>query len=444
MFELLENKLSNVFKTLKGHGKIREGNIQDALLEVKKSLLEADVHYRVVQSIVDQVKNKVLGDNVLEGVDPSDQFIKAVHDELVRVLGENSASMPRPKNGPLKILLMGLQGSGKTTTAAKLALYFKNKEMKIPLLVPCDLQRLAAVTQLKTLASTQGLKVYESDQSTALGVVKACQASIEQREVNAQVVIYDTAGRLAIDDDLVKELVDVQRAVDPDLTLYVLDAMAGQSALGVAQDFSKHVKIDGVIATKTDGDARGGAILSLQSFLKAPVYFLGVSEKMDGLDVFHPTRMASRILGMGDIVSLVEKAKEVFDQKNATEMAKKMIKNQFTIEDFMTQMEQISKMGSMEDLIKYLPGATGLKQALAGGLPESEMNRTQAIVRSMTIRERRNYKIIDGSRRLRIANGSGTSVMEVNRFLKQFIQTQKMMGQMGKPGFLKGGFPRFF
>lgn len=448
MFDNLQDRIARTIKNLRGHGKLTEENISEAIEEVRESLLEADVQYRVVQSVIDSIKTKVLGEEVILGVDPDQQFIKLLADELNRILGGEDPKGARHLSElptPARILMVGLQGSGKTTTTAKLAKYFRDEKKRMPFLIPADTSRPAARDQLEILAKQNGFKVYESREGNAVDVCKKAMNMVTQREVAADTMIFDTAGRLAIDESLMDELQKVKDVVKPHLVLYVLDSMAGQDAVNTAQTFQEKIGFDGVVLTKMDGDARGGSALSVKIVTGKPIYFMGVSEKVEGLEAFHPERLTSRLLGMGDVLSLVEKAQKVVDEKQAMELAKKLRKNQFTIEDFAQQIQSLQKMGSMTDLIGMLPGAGQLKKAMAqaGGLPEKEMKKTQAIIQSMTAQERRNHQIINGSRRLRIAKGSGTSVNDVNRFLKQFMQTRTMMTQfnkLGAKGLKRSGF----
>lgn len=446
MFENLQDRIARTIKNLRGHGKLTEANISQAIEDIRSSLLEADVQYRVVQSVIDSIKQKVLGEEVILGVNPDQQFIKLLSDELYRILGGDDSNSNRhlwelPK--PTRILMVGLQGSGKTTTTAKLAKYFRDEIKRMPFLVPADTSRPAAREQLEILSKQNGFKVFESREGNAVEVCKKAMDMVHQREVAADTMIFDTAGRLAIDETLMDELKQVRQIVQPHLVLYVLDSMAGQDAVNTAQIFEEKIGFDGVVLTKMDGDARGGSALSVKVVTGKPIYFMGVSEKVDGIEPFHPERLASRILGMGDVLSLVERAQKVVDEKKAMEMAQKLRKNQFTIEDFGEQLQSIQKMGSMADLIGMIPGAGQIKKAMAGGLPEKEIKKTQAIIASMTPKERRNHQILNGSRRLRIAKGSGTSVNDVNRFLKQFMQTKTMMAQfnkLGAKGFKRNGF----
>lgn len=441
MFDNLQDRIARTIKNLRGHGKLTEDNISEAIEDVRSSLLEADVQYRVVQSVVDSIKTKVLGEEVILGVDPDQQFIKSLADELNRILGGEAVALNLPT--PVRILMVGLQGSGKTTTAAKLAKYFRDEKKRMPFLIPADTSRPAAREQLEILAKQNGFKVFESREGNAVDVCKKAMNMVAQREVAADTLIFDTAGRLAIDESLMDELKKVRDIVQPHVVLYVLDSMAGQDAVNTAQVFEEKIGFDGVILTKMDGDARGGSALSVKVVTGKPIFFMGVSEKVDGLEPFYPDRLTSRLLGMGDVLSLVERAQKVVDEKQAKELAQKLKKNQFTIEDFGEQLQSLQKMGSMTDLIGMLPGAGQIKKMMAGGLPEKEIKKTQAIINSMTPQERRNHQVLNGSRRLRIAKGSGTTVNDVNRFLKQFLQTRTMMSQfnkLGPKGLKRGGF----
>lgn len=442
MFEQLSDKFSRTLKNLTGKGKITESNIAQAIDDVKMAMLAADVSYPVVQSMVDSIKAKAIGIEVATGVSPEQQFIKILHDEVIRLLGDGTVPIPQAKKPPTIIMLMGLQGTGKTTTAAKLAMHLRDEHQKMPLLVPADLSRPAAVEQLKSLGAEHGLKVFESDKTDPIEVCNQAVEKVKSMEVAADTIILDTAGRLSIDEALMQELSTIEEKVHPDWVLYALDAMAGQDAVSVAKDFHDHVAFDAVIVTKMDGDARGGASLSVLHQTGKPIAFVGMGEKIDALEKVHPDRLASRILGMGDIVTLVEKAQKAMDEKKAMELSKKLRKNKFDLEDFQEQLESMQKMGSMQDLVGFLPGGNKLKSAMAGGLPEKEMAKIQAIIRSMTPLERRNPKVLNGSRRLRIANGSGVTVADVNRMLKQFMQAKTMMtrlSKMGMKGLRRGG-----
>ncbi len=434
MFERLSDRISHTLRNLRGIGKIRESNIAEALSEVKASLLEADVQYKVVQSFVDSVRQKALGQEVLGSVEPGQQFVKILYDELLRILGGKSVEIPKVSGKPLKILLMGLQGSGKTTTAAKLAKFLRDDRRERPFLIPTDTVRPAAREQLEQLGAENSLPVFLSRDTDPVSICEAAIKAVECREVAANCLIFDTQGRLAVDKSLIGELKALREAVQPDLVFYVLDSMTGQDAVRSAEVFTQKIGFDGMIVTKLDGDARGGAALSVCVTTGKPIYFVGIGEKLEALERLHPDRLASRILGMGDIVTLVERAEKVVDLKAARELSKKIQKNQFTIEDFAEQIQAVKKMGSFEDLIGFLPGGQQMKKDLQGGIPENELKKTDAIIKSMTQQERRNFQIIDGNRRKRIANGSGTTVTDVNRFLKQFVQARSMLSRLGKVG----------
>ncbi|MCB0308961.1 MAG: signal recognition particle protein [Bdellovibrionales bacterium] len=443
MFSDLQERLSKTVKNLKGLGKIREENIAQAIDEVKENLLASDVQYRVVQSFVDSVKEKALGLDVSTNVDPGQQFVKILFDQLREMLGENAAEIPPVHGRPLKVLMMGLQGSGKTTSSAKLAYMFKHELGRHPLLVAADTARPGAREQLQKLAEKDALKFYTHEGDDSRLICKNALSKVEGRELLGDVLIFDTAGRLAIDELLMKELQQLKDAVKPDLSLYVLDSMAGQSAANVALEFFNKVGFDGLVLTKTDSDTRGGAALSVYWTTKKPIYFVGTGEKLSDFEKLYPERLASRILDMGDVVSLVEQAQKVFDEKQASKMASKMKKNAFTVEDFAEQMNMIKKLGSMDKILGMLPGGAKIQKAIPAGVPEKEMVKIDAIIKSMTPRERRNIQIIDGSRRRRIANGSGTTVTDVNRFLKQFVEAKKMASQLGNMGLgalMKGSF----
>jgi signal recognition particle subunit SRP54 len=443
MFDRLTEKVSRTVKNLRGQGKITEENIEGAIEEVRLSLLEADVQYRVVQSIIDSIRKEALGEEVLLGVSPDQQFIKILHDSLIRMLGEQEVEVPKPASKPLKILVMGLQGTGKTTTCGKLAKYFRDELGKMPLLIPADTSRPAAREQLESIGKEHGLKVFESRENDPVQVVQTALSQVKGQEIAADTVIVDTAGRLAIDENLMDELARIKETVQPDWILYALDAMAGQDAVTVAQTFHEHVPFDNVILTKMDGDARGGSALSVLYTTGASIAFLGVGEKIDEFERLYPSRLASRILGMGDVVTLVEKVQKVVDEKRAAELSRKLAKNQFTLEDFEEQLQSVQKMGSMESIVGLLPGGAQMKKMMAGGLPEKEMSKTQAIIRSMTPQERRNPKLLNGSRRKRIAEGAGVSVAEVNRMLKQFLQAKTMMSRFQKLGGKKAAASMF-
>ncbi|HEY2987049.1 MAG TPA: signal recognition particle protein [Candidatus Binatia bacterium] len=440
MFESLTDKLELTFKKLRGQGKIRENNIDDALRDVRLALLEADVHFKVVKTFLDAIKSKALGQDVLNSLSPEQQFIKIVHEELTRLLGGERVELDLKGTPPQIVMLVGLQGSGKTTTAAKLALHLAREKKRKPYLVPADIYRPAAIEQLKSLGRNLDLAVHDSqpDQS-ALAI---CAAALEQAKRQFyDVMIIDTAGRLHIDDELMEELKGIERAVHPHHTLLVADAMTGQDAVNQAEGFSRHIDMTGLILTKTDGDARGGAALSMREIVGKPILFCGVGEKSEALEIFYPERLATRILGMGDVLSLVEKAQQVYETKEIERLQKQAKKNQFSLEDFQTQLRQIKKMGSIGELLDMVPGARKLSQSVDMGQAEKELKRVDAIINSMTLEERRNPAILNGSRRRRIAQGSGTTVTDVNRLIKQFLEMKKMMQRMSRGG-MRGLFNR--
>jgi signal recognition particle subunit SRP54 len=446
IFDSLSDKLLGSLKKLRGQNRITEDNIQDAIKEIRLSLLEADVNFKVVKNFIDRVKEKALGQEVMSNqVTAGQQFVKIVHDELVNVLGgETEELIVRGKPGV--IFLVGLQGSGKTTTAAKLAKHIRAKYAKRPGLVPADVYRPAAIDQLKTLAKQNDIHVFDSKPTQKPEEILE-QAKKWAEENMIDVVLVDTAGRLQIDEDLMSELGRLKQSWDPKEILLVADAMLGQQSVNVAEGFHNRLGLTGLVLTKVDGDARGGAALSIRQATGVPIKFLGVGEKSDALEVFHPDRLASRILDMGDVLSLVEKAQEVIDEKSARESAKKIAKNQFTVEDFLEQMQMMKKMGGFESLLGMLPGMGQVMKQVKDMAPhDKELKKIEAIIRSMTKTERRDHRILNGNRRLRIANGSGTQVSDVNKFIKQFEQSQKMMSQlmkMGLGGGGRGGFPGF-
>jgi len=442
MFDSLSNRLGDVFGKLRSKGRLTEDDVNAALREVRLALLEADVNLNVVKSFIGRVRARAVGAEVTKSLTPGQQVIKIVHEELIVTLGEEAAPLIRPAAPPLIILMAGLQGSGKTTTAAKLAKHLKGKG-KRPMLVAADLQRPAAIDQLEQLGRQIGVPVYADRASTAPKVVKAALKA--SRDESANVIIIDTAGRIQIDTDLMKELAAVKKVSNPDETLLVVDAMTGQEAVNVATGFAEYTDITGLIMTKIDGDARGGAAISAREVTGVPIKFVGTGETIDGLDVFHPDRMASRILGMGDVMSLIEKAEQNFDEAEAERAAKKMLDASFDLEDFLEQFQQIKKMGPLQQLVGMLPGAGSALRDVQ--VDESHLARVEAIIRSMTPGERRNPKTITGSRKRRIAAGSGTRPQDVNGVLKQFSQAQKMMKAMagGKspiPGLNMPGMPR--
>ncbi|NLZ16428.1 MAG: signal recognition particle protein [Desulfobulbaceae bacterium] len=437
MFENLTDRLESVFKKLRGHGTLTEENIQEAMREVRTALLEADVNLGVVREFVAAVTEKAVGQEVLSSLSPGQQVIKIVHDELVSLLGTEAQPLKLDGPHPAAIMLAGLQGSGKTTTAAKLAKQLKAKG-RHPLLVPADVYRPAAIEQLHVLGAQIDVPVYPSE-ATQSPVDIARQAMSSARQQGQDTVIIDTAGRLHVDEVLMAELQAISQTVQLAEVLFVADAMTGQDAVTVASAFNAQLPITGVILTKMEGDARGGAALSVKKVTGKPIKFVGMGESVDALEIFHPDRTASRILGMGDVLSLIERAEAVVDQKNAEKLAKKIQKNTFTLEDFLDQIQQIKKMGSLEQIMDMIPGINKLKQVQDAPKPnEKELGRTEAIIRSMTIKERRNHRIIDASRRQRIAKGAGTSVTEVNRVLKSYAMMLKMMKQMKGKGILAG------
>ena len=434
MFENLSDKLELIFKKLRGQGVMTEENIKEALREVRLVLLEADVNFKVVKEFVEKVRLRAVGIEVLQSLSPGQQVIKIVNDELVAMMGGGEDnSLDLAAKPPVAIMLVGLQGSGKTTTCGKLARYLKG-ERRRPLMVPADVYRPAAIEQLKTLGRQLSLEVFPSraDQDP----VDICSEAMKYAGLSGlDTVIIDTAGRLQIDDYLMNELVRIKEAVQPREILFVADAMTGQEAVNVATGFNDRLDITGVVLTKLDGDARGGAALSIKAVTGKPVKFVGMGEKLDALDVFHADRLVSRILGMGDVLTLVEKAHSVYDANEAERLGKKLKKSQFDLEDFKSQLQQLKKMGSIESLMGMIPGMGKLMKQMDGAQPpEKEMKRIEAIIDSMTRVERTNHTIINGSRRLRIAKGSGTSVQEVNQLLKRFVEAQKMMKQLQKLG----------
>ncbi len=438
MFENLTDRLEGVFKKLRGHGKLTEENIQEAMREVRTALLEADVNFQVVKEFIAAVTEKAVGREVLASLSPGQQVIKVVHDELVALLGSETATLRLDGRQPVTIMLAGLQGSGKTTTAAKLARQLKAKGRR-PFLVPADVYRPAAIEQLHVLGEQVGVPVFAS--STEQNPVDIARRAVAEAELEQyDTVIIDTAGRLHVDEALMTELREISSAVALTEVLFVADAMTGQDAVTVAARFNRDLEITGVILTKMEGDARGGAALSVKKVTGKPIKFVGVGESLDALEVFHPDRAASRILGMGDVLSLIEKAEAVVDQKKARKLARKIQKNAFTLEDFLDQIQQIKKMGNLEQLMDMIPGISKLKQLKDAPRPdEKELVKTEAIIRSMTRKERMNHRIINASRRQRIARGSGTSVAEVNRVLKSYTMMLKMMKKFKGKSVMRGG-----
>jgi len=424
MLENLTDKLGSALRNLRGVGKLTEDNMAAALKEVRQALLSADVHFKVAREFVANVQQQCAGQEVLKSVTPGQQVIKIIHDELVRLLGEGATELEDKK--PLRIMMVGLHGSGKTTSSGKLARYLAKKRDYRPALIACDVYRPAAIDQLEILAKNEGCTFYGDRQEK--NVIKIGQRGLAAaKEANANLIIFDTAGRLQIDSDLIGEIQRLKDAVQPDEILLVADAALGQEAVNVAKHFHEAVDCTGIILTKLDGDARGGAALSMKTITDVPIKFMGLGEKVDEFEVFHPDRMASRILGMGDVVSLVEKAQENIDQDEAERMAEKMRKAEFNLEDFLKQMQQVKKMGSLGSIMGMMPGMSGVQ---IGDEEEKKMARTEAIILSMTVQERRTPRLLKGSRLKRIANGSGTALRDVNALLKQFNQMQKMMKMM--------------
>ena len=428
-FEGLSEKLGKIFKNLKGYGKLNEKIVNEAMREVKMALLEADVSYKVVKKFVADVSEKAVGAEVMESLTPAQQVIDIVHAELCNLMGNTNARIDFPSKPPCVIMMCGLQGAGKTTHSAKLAKYLKEQNRR-PMLVACDIYRPAAIDQLKVVGEKAGVKVFEMGQENP---VKIAKESIKYAKDNGHdVVILDTAGRLHIDEQLMEELENIKTETSPNEILLVVDSMTGQDAVNVAKSFNEKLDITGVILTKLDGDTRGGAALSVLAVTGKPIKFAGIGEKIEDLEVFHPDRMANRILGMGDVLSLIEKAKETFDEKEADKLAKKLQSNKFDMNDLLSQFEQIEKMGSMSSLINMIPGLSG--KVKEEDIDERRMPRTKAIILSMTKREREKPSIIDAKRKRRIAAGSGTRVEDVNNLLKQFDMMQKMMKQMNGKG----------
>lgn len=440
MFENLSDRLDRSFKLLKGEGKITEINVAETLKEVRRALLEADVNFKTAKQFTETVKEKALGQDVLTAVKPQQLMVKIVRDELAELMGGDTVDI-NIKGTPAIILMSGLQGSGKTTFSGKLANLLKTKKGKNPLLVAGDVYRPAAIEQLKILGEQIGVPVYWEEGNK--NPVQIAQNAIKQaKDNNHDLVIVDTAGRLAVDEEMMKEIKAVKDAIKPDEILFVVDSMTGQDAVNTAKEFNDRLNFDGVVLTKLDGDTRGGAALSIRSVVNKPIKFVGTGEKMEALDVFHPSRMADRILGMGDIVSLVERAQEQYDEEEARKLQKKIAKNQFDFNDFISQIQQIKKMGNLKDLASMIPGVGKAMKDI--DIDDDAFKSIEAIIYSMTPKERTNPEILNGSRRERIAKGSGTSIVEVNRLIKQFDQTRKMMKMMTqmKGGKLMGKMPQ--
>ena len=455
MFENLSDRLERSFKILKGEGKITEINVAETLKDVRRALLDADVNYKVAKQFTDTVKQKALGQNVLTAVKPSQLMVKIVHDELAELMGGTASELKVEgrAGAPAIILMSGLQGSGKTTFSGKLANLLKTRNHKKPLLVACDVYRPAAIEQLKVVGESVGVPVYTEPDNK--NVVEIANHAIQEAKAKANdVVIIDTAGRLAVDEEMMQEIETLKKAVNPNETLFVVDSMTGQDAVNTAKEFNDRLDFDGVVLTKLDGDTRGGAALSIRTVVTKPIKFVGTGEKMEAIDVFHPDRMADRILGMGDIVSLVERAQQQFDEEEAKRLEKKIRKNKFDFDDFMGQIQQIKKMGNIKDLAAMIPGVG--KQIKDLDIDDDAFKGIEAIINSMTPKERQNPDIINQSRRRRIAAGSGTKLDDVNRLMKQFDQTRKMMRMVSGMGSSKmaqmanamkamkgGGMPKF-
>ena len=440
MLENLGNRFQDIFKKIRGHGRLSESNIKDALREVKMSLLEADVNYKVVKDFTNKISEKAIGTEVIRGVNPAQQFIKLVNDELVELLGGTSSKLTKGLRNPTIIMLAGLQGAGKTTFAAKLAKFLKKQNEKL-LLVEVDVYRPAAIKQLQVLGQQIGVDVYsEEDSKDVVGI--ATRAIEKAKEINATYMIVDTAGRLHIDETLMEELKELKRAIKPQEILLVVDAMIGQDAVNLAESFNNALSVDGVILTKLDGDTRGGAALSIKAVVGKPIKFIGVGEKLNDIEIFHPDRLVSRILGMGDVVSLVEKAQEVIDENEAKSLEEKIKSQKFDLNDFLKQLQTIKRLGSLGGILKLIPGMPKIDDLAPA---EKEMKKVEAIIQSMTKEERKKPDILKASRKIRIAKGSGTDVSDVNKLLKQFEQMKSMMkmfssgkmpnmGAMGKGG----------
>jgi signal recognition particle subunit SRP54 len=436
MFENLTDKLNAAFKKLKGHGKLSEKNIEAGLKDVRLALLEADVHYKVVKGLIAAIRERAIGQEVLSSLTPGQQVVKIVNEELAQLMGSRHEELCLTGAKPAVVMLVGLQGSGKTTTTGKLAKFLMGQHRR-PYLVPADPYRPAAIEQLKKIGKQSGAEVFPSTQD--MDPVDICRDALHMaRQGGFDTLLIDTAGRLHVDEALMAELRRIKESVHPSDILLVADAMTGQDAVNMAKAFNDALDIGGVILTKMEGDARGGAAISIKAITSKPIRFIGVGEKLDALEPFHPDRMASRILGMGDILSLIEKAQTTIDEKKARELEKKLRRNEFTLEDFRDQMSQIRKMGSLEELLTMIPGMSKLKQLKQFKVDDGELVRITAIIDSMTVQERRRYNIINASRRKRIARGSGTTVQEVNQLLKNYVQAHKMIKKLNK-----GGLPTF-
>jgi signal recognition particle subunit SRP54 len=433
MFDTLSDRLDGIFKKLRGHGRLTESNIDEALREVRLALLEADVNIKVVRDFVEHVKKKALGQEVMRSLTPEQHILKFVADELRHVMGEQARELDLKVKPPVKIMVVGLQGSGKTTSLAKLALWLKDSRKRHPLLVSTDVRRPAAMEQLRVLGAQAGVPVVDSHENE--DPIEIATRALSRAEIGGNdAVLIDTAGRLQIDDDLMEELERLKAAVRPHHIVFVADAMTGQEAASVAAGFHERLGVSGVILTKLDSDARGGAALSVRAITGAPILFAATGEKLDAFDIFHPDRLATRILGMGDVLTLIEKTQANYDQNKAKELERKFKKNEFTLTDFAEQMKAIKKMGSLGDLVGMIPGLKKIAGQVDSEESKAELVRIQAMIDSMTIQERENHLILNGKRRARIATGSGTSVQDVNRFLKQFEQTRKVMKKLTRMG----------
>jgi signal recognition particle subunit SRP54 len=434
IFEGISEKLNTTLKRVRGYGKLSESNIQDALREVRLSLLEADVNFKVVREFVESVKNRALGQEVMASLSPGQQFVKIVHEELIKVLGDESSELDLKASPPVAIMLVGLQGSGKTTSASKLAKYLKETLKRNPYLVPADVYRPAAIDQLKVLAKQVGAGIY--DTKAGEKPLEICRNALDEAKLGGyDTLIIDTAGRLHIDEELMDELRTIKRELSPHQVLLVADAMTGQDAVNVSSSFNDTLDIDGVVLTKMDGDARGGAALSIKSVTGKPIKFFGTGEKLEALEVFHPDRIASRILGMGDVLTFIEKAQAAFEDKQAEEMAKKLLKKEFSLADFRDAMLAMRKLGPLDSMTQMIPGMKQIaNNPRALDMAEKEIKKTIAIVDSMTLAERANHTLLNSSRRKRIAIGSGTRVEDINRMIKNYMQMRNMMKNMGKMG----------
>ncbi len=434
MFEGISEKLNSTLKRVRGYGKLSESNIQDALREVRLSLLEADVNFKVVREFVESVKTRSLGQEVMGSLSPGQQFVKIVHDEMIKILGDESSELDLKSSPPVAIMLVGLQGSGKTTSASKLAKYLKESLKRNPYLVPADVYRPAAIDQLKVLAKQVGAGIYDTKPGDR--PLDICKNALEEAKLGGyDTLIIDTAGRLHIDEELMEELKTIKTELNPHQVLLVADAMTGQDAVNVSSSFNEALDIDGVVLTKMDGDARGGAALSIKSVTGKPIKFFGTGEKLEALEVFHPDRIASRILGMGDVLTFIEKAQAAFDDKKAEEMARKLLKKEFTLADFREAMLAMRKLGSLDSMTQMIPGMKQIaNNPKALDMAEKEIKKTISIVDSMTIEERTDHTLLNSSRRKRIARGSGTRVEDINRVIKNYMQMRNMMKNMGKMG----------